>query len=139
MTRILSLIVLALALPFTGFAANSAKEELKLIHVADLEKMMSTQKASTFVFDANTDSTRTKSGMIPGAKALTSSSSYPVSVLPSDKNATLVFYCANTQCMASHDAAKRAIAEGYKNSIVMADGIQGWVKAGKPIEKFAAK
>jgi rhodanese-related sulfurtransferase len=114
-------------------ADTHAKDALKLIHVADLEQMM---KSHVFIFDANGDDTRKESGMIPGAKPLTSSSQYDVAkTLPSDKAANLVFYCANEQCMASHDAAKRAMKAGYNNVSVMADGIQGWVKAGKPTQK----
>ena len=37
--------------------------------------------------------------------------------------------------MASHRAAKKAIDAGYTNAVVMSEGIQGWVKAAKPIEK----
>ncbi len=37
--------------------------------------------------------------------------------------------------MASHQAAGRAVDFGYKSVFVMPDGIDGWVKAGKPVEK----
>lgn len=37
--------------------------------------------------------------------------------------------------MACHEAARAAVALGYKNVFVMPDGIQGWTKAGKPVEK----
>ena len=37
--------------------------------------------------------------------------------------------------MASHDAARVAAKAGFKNVYVMADGIDGWNKAGKPVEK----
>ncbi len=37
--------------------------------------------------------------------------------------------------MASHDAAREAVKLGYTNVFVMPDGIFGWVKAGKPVEK----
>jgi rhodanese-related sulfurtransferase len=36
--------------------------------------------------------------------------------------------------MASHEAARRAVELGYRNVFVMGDGIQGWMKAGKPVE-----
>ena len=54
-----------------------------------------------------------------------------VSELPADKSKQLVFYCANTQCGASHEAAEKAITAGYTNVKVMPEGIAGWVKAGK--------
>ena len=37
--------------------------------------------------------------------------------------------------MASHQAAREATKLGYANVFVMPDGIQGWVKAGKPVQK----
>jgi rhodanese-related sulfurtransferase len=37
--------------------------------------------------------------------------------------------------MASHHAAREAAKLGYANVFVMADGIDGWVKGGKPVEK----
>jgi rhodanese-related sulfurtransferase len=36
--------------------------------------------------------------------------------------------------MASHEAARRAVAAGYTDVSVMSDGIAGWRKAGKPAE-----
>ena len=117
--------------------AGTAHTKFKLIHVQELDQWITTKTAGkpVFIFDANSDETRQKSGLIPGAQTLASSTDYPLTLLPQDKNATLVFYCANTQCMASHEAAKRAVNAGYKNVSVMADGIQGWVKAGKTTQK----
>jgi len=37
--------------------------------------------------------------------------------------------------MASHEAARRAVEAGYSDVSVMADGISGWVEAGKPTAK----
>lgn len=37
--------------------------------------------------------------------------------------------------MACHEAAREAVKHGYKNVFVMPAGIQGWEKAGKPVEK----
>ena len=37
--------------------------------------------------------------------------------------------------MACHQAAREAVKLGYKNVFVMSAGIQGWQKAGKPVEK----
>jgi rhodanese-related sulfurtransferase len=35
--------------------------------------------------------------------------------------------------MASHEAARRAVAAGYSNVEVMVDGIKGWKEAGKEV------
>jgi len=37
--------------------------------------------------------------------------------------------------MASHDAARRAAKMGYTRLYVMTDGIDGWIKAGFPVEQ----
>lgn len=68
----------------------------KLIHVADLKAMMADQKSPVSVYDANGADTRSKFGVIRGAKLLDSDQNYDLSVLPADKDSKLVFYCANT-------------------------------------------
>jgi len=37
--------------------------------------------------------------------------------------------------MACHKAAREAVTLGHKNVFVMPEGIQGWQKSGKPVEK----
>jgi rhodanese-related sulfurtransferase len=106
---------------------------LKIIDVKGLAQEMADPKSDVVVYDANHPDTRTKYGIIPGAHLLPSADGFSVSQeLPANKDANLVFYCANTQCMASHEAARRAIDAGYKDVSVMSDGIMGWKKAGQP-------
>ncbi len=112
--------------------------EFKTMHVADLESAMAKDKTVS-VYDANGDDTRSHVGLIHGAHALTSYDKYAASELPADKMTPVVFYCANTMCTASHEAAKHALVLGYKNVSVMVDGIYGWKKAGKQIDSFASK
>lgn len=147
MKQIFNFVLLAgLALAFSTANAKKAattaapekKEAFKLIDVKELSSWIEKDKAGTHIFDANNNETRTKDGVIPGAKILNSVAEYDTTAtLPADKKAKLVFYCANTQCMASHEAAKRATDAGYTSVFVMADGIQGWKKAGKTTEPFA--
>jgi rhodanese-related sulfurtransferase len=86
--------------------------------------------------DANGTETRKKMGVVPGAVLLTDSETFNVSELPADKGKELVFYCANTRCGASHEAAEKALTAGYTNVKVMPDGIAGWVKAGKKVQNI---
>jgi rhodanese-related sulfurtransferase len=58
--------------------------------------------------------------------------------LPQDKQSTIVFYCAERRCYASHAAAREAIKLGYTRVLVMPEGIFGWVNAGLPVERGAA-
>jgi rhodanese-related sulfurtransferase len=129
---IAALLVSTLALPL--FADDSAKkEDFKLIHVADLSAAISSPQPPA-IFDANNQDTRATYGVIPGATLLSNYKKYNVKkILPADKSKALVFYCANTKCMASHGAAARAIKAGYTDVSVMADGIMGWKDAGQPV------
>ena len=102
------------------------------ITIDELDAKLSTYQA----VDANGEGTRKKMGVIPGAVLLTDSESYSTSELPADKSKTLVFYCANTHCSASHEAAARALTAGYMNVKVLPDGIAGWVQAGKKVQNI---
>jgi PQQ-dependent catabolism-associated CXXCW motif protein len=51
-----------------------------------------------------------------------------------DKTKPLVFYC-RPDCWASWNAAKRAIALGYKNVSWYPQGAEGWAQAGHPLEE----
>src|SRR3989344_6602427 len=46
----------------------------------------------------------------------------------------LVFYCEDNWCNASPIAAKKIAALGYTNVHEYKEGVQGWIKAGMPIE-----
>jgi hypothetical protein len=101
-------ILLAAILPVTavrGYAFNLSQmlgggeeqnlDTFKLIHVADLKALLTKRGNKVHVYDANGDVTRERFGTIPGATLLGSDDNYPLSVLPSSKHATLVFYCAD--------------------------------------------
>ena len=108
-------------------AAEHAK--VPTVTVDELDQMLAKNECQPV--DANGDGTRKKMGVIPGAVLLTDSDSFKASELPADKAKTLVFYCANTSCGASHSAAGKAITAGYTSVKVLPEGIAGWVKAGK--------
>jgi rhodanese-related sulfurtransferase len=115
-----------------GYGGNDPTlETFKLIHVGDLKSLMADNKAGVHIYDANDASVRAKFGTIPGATLLPSDDQYDLAMLPQDKHAKLVFYCTNSMCTASHDAARRAVKGGYEDVSVMADGIMGWKKAGE--------
>lgn len=122
----------------TAAAETTSKEkgilQLSVAAVAAMIKGAQDDGDAVFVYDVNSDRTRREMGVVPGAVMLDSSVRYQVSVLPSDRGAPLIFYCANTMCGASKEAAKRAVRAGYYNVAVMAEGIAGWRKAGLAIE-----
>lgn len=50
----------------------------------------------------------------------------------------LVFYCANTMCWMSYNAALRAIRMGYQKVGWYRGGVEAWKEAGLPIERAGA-
>jgi rhodanese-related sulfurtransferase len=108
-----------------------ADEQIAEVSVANVQEMVSAKPAKVVVLDANNEQARAEAGMVPGAIKLSSYSQYDLAVLPADKNTTLVFYCYNSYCQASHMAAARALQAGYKDVRVMKAGIVGWNAANK--------
>lgn len=132
MYKIIGLLVLTFAL------SVNAIDGFKIVSMGELDKMLSQKEKQVYLFDANVESTRENVGIIPGAKLVNSSETYDLKKdLPADLNSVLVFYCANTRCTASHLAANKALRLGYKNVSVMSDGIYGWQKAGKKLERVS--
>lgn len=107
--------------------------ELPTISVDELATRLPDKKVHPV--DANGDKTRKDVGFIPGAILLTDYETYAASELPADRAEPLVFYCANEQCGASHDAARKAVALGYKDVKVLPAGILGWSKSQR-VEKL---
>jgi rhodanese-related sulfurtransferase len=111
-------------------STTEAPKAIASISIDDLEKKLAANECQAV--DANGDATRKKLGVIPGAVLLTDYDTFGMSELPADKSKPLVFYCANTHCGASEEAAKRARMAGYTVK-VLPEGIAGWVKAGKKV------
>jgi rhodanese-related sulfurtransferase len=109
MRSIATSIALALMLALTLAARASAgdigkllenkegSDNFQVIHVDDLAKLMGNPASHVQIFDANHPSTREQYGVIPGAHLLSSYDNYDVArELPADKNAKVVFYCADS-------------------------------------------
>lgn len=111
------------------------QKEVTKVSVADAAKLHKQDKI--IMVDANSPKTRTKEGVVPGARILTSYSKFAKSELKASKDDTLVFYCHSEKCGAAPKAAKAARAMGFKTKVMDA-GIIGWKKAGHAIKKFKA-
>jgi rhodanese-related sulfurtransferase len=107
--------------------ADRVPVNVATVSVDELDHMLAGNDCQAV--DANGTETRRRMGVIPGAVLLTDADS--IDKLPNDKARSLVFYCANTACGASHQAARKAITAGYTHVKVLPEGIAGWVKAGK--------
>lgn len=118
-----------------GLGCTADTTGLATLTVAELAEKIA-ETPATVVCDANGDGLRKSYGIIPGARLLTSHSSYDVSrELPADKDNPLVFYCSSAMCSAAPTAARRATEAGYTDVYVLPAGIKGWVEAGKPVAK----
>jgi hypothetical protein len=75
--------------------ANTKAEEAQLptMTVDEVEKALAANEATAV--DCNTDATRKRAGVVPGAVLVTDDVGYAASELPADKTKKLVFYCAN--------------------------------------------
>ena len=118
-------VISAMALPVL------ADEQIAEVSVANVQAMATAKPIRVVVLDANNEQARVETGVVPGAVKLSSYNQYNLAELPTDKNTTLVFYCYNSYCQASHMAAARALQAGYKDVRVMKEGIVGWNAANK--------
>ncbi|GIU43515.1 rhodanese-like domain-containing protein [Shewanella algidipiscicola] len=115
-----------------GEMAPATYHEIKLNTISLLEAEHLLKQGGVYFFDVNTLELWAE-GFIPGAvyfnvdnwKAL----------LPKDKDAVMVFYCANRLCNASEIAAREVMKLGYTQVRQMHDGIYGWRLSGRATEK----
>ncbi len=115
------------ATALSALAENQVTDEqIAEVSVVNVQQMLNAKPAKLVVLDANNDDARAAAGIVPGALKLSSYNQYDLAELPADKSTTLVFYCYNSYCQASHMAAVRALQAGYKDVRIMKAGIVGW-------------
>lgn len=123
-----SVIAIAIAVGVIIVACEGDSSAIPNLSVDQVAALL--EADSPFVLlDANVEGVRRDSGVIPGARLLSSFRDYAWSELPTDKSSQLVFYCASSMCSAAPSAARRAQEHGYENVAVMAAGIRGWIAA----------
>ena len=113
-----------------GCKANTSG--LSVLSVEELLGFLA-QDPALVLCDANSAETRSRLGIIPGARLLSDYRNYAVAELPSELSRRIVFYCHSEWCGAAATAARRAVAEGHRDVHVFTAGIQGWIDAGRPI------
>ena len=72
---------------------DSSKHEENLPELTVDEVAAGIEAKSLTVLDCNSDKTRKRVGVLPGAILVADEEAYPASILPTDKAAKLVFYC----------------------------------------------
>ena len=73
-------------------AADKAKD-VPSMTVDEVDQAIAAKQA--VAVDCNTDKTRKRNGVVPGAILISDDESFAASELPADKSTKLVFYCAN--------------------------------------------
>ncbi len=116
-------------------SSSEAAPRFAMVTVDQVAARVEAHDPRLAVFDANGRETYDEHH-VPGATWV-HYDSVTADVLPADRGASLVFYCANEHCSASHVAAETALDLGYTDVSVMGGGIQGWIDAGKPVESAA--
>jgi rhodanese-related sulfurtransferase len=120
----------------SGSESTEAAPRFAIVTVDQVASRVEAHDARLAVFDANNQETFAEHH-VPGAHWV-DYHTVSAAELPADHATSLVFYCANEQCSASHHAADAAIDLGYSDVSVMGGGIQGWIEAGKPVETSPA-
>lgn len=88
------------------------------------------KKGNYYLFDSR-PAPRFQQGYIPSAINLpyNTFAAMAEKVLPADKNALIIFYCAGPTCQMSPISANLAKKMGYNNVKVYIDGMPGWLKS----------
>lgn len=105
--------------------------EEMLIKTADIEKLVAQgpEKGKYFLFDSR-PLPRFQEGFIPTAVNLPfpAFDKLAAKLLPQDKNALVIFYCAGPTCNMSPGSAAKAQKLGYTNLKVYKDGMPAWLE-----------
>ncbi|MEZ5277213.1 MAG: rhodanese-like domain-containing protein [Opitutaceae bacterium] len=131
MKTILSLLV-AFAFALTAQAGSGNSGKVADVSLESLKQAIA--EGSITLIDVNGSKSYQK-GHIPGALDFQEVSADLASVLPADKDALVVAYCANTHCGAYKRAVSAAVALGYTNVAHFSGGIEGWKNAGEAVEE----
>jgi rhodanese-related sulfurtransferase len=141
---LISVVVLIL-LP-TVFAAETTPVSVKDFTVVDAAKAKSLMDSGALVVDARVANEFVEAH-IKGAKSVpykeksakavdfdSKLDSFDLSKLPTDKSATMVFYCNGAECWKSYKAATLATRAGYKKVFWLRLGLPEWKSKGFPVE-----
>ncbi|MCC7503545.1 MAG: rhodanese-like domain-containing protein [Flavobacteriales bacterium] len=88
--------------------------------------------STLFIYDCNEEDMFAEAH-VPGARLIVYDQ-ITADKLPTDLNATLVFYCYSPECPAGGTAASTALALGHTDVYCMSAGITGWQDVGLKTE-----
>jgi len=86
-------------------------------------------KAPITLIDSRPKARKYDKGHVPGAISIPDSEFDKLTdKFPTDKTASLIFYCEDVSCVLSPKSAAKAVALGYTNVMTMPEGYVGWEK-----------
>lgn len=106
--------------------------DFKTINTEQLKAMIDEKKDFTLI-DARTKEEYQEAHIIKAVSMPEKEFENSISLLPSDKNSLLVFYCNGSKCGKSKKAAQKADTAGYKNIIIYSEGFPVWEEKNMPI------
>ena len=136
-SRILMVLALGVtAMPVIAGGGSEMSEvpynEIQLNPISMMEAETLVGKQGVYFFDVNTLEIWAE-GFIPGAVFFNVQNWREL--LPKNKDAVMVFYCANRLCTSSNMAARETMKLGYTGVRHMAEGLYGWRMSGRVTEK----
>ncbi|MBV7316968.1 rhodanese-like domain-containing protein [Shewanella sp. NIFS-20-20] len=115
-----------------GELTPAIQHDIQLNTITMMEADTLVGKEGVYFFDVNTLELWAE-GFIPGAVFFNVRNWREL--LPKNKDAVMVFYCANRLCTMSNVAAREVMKLGYTNVRQMPDGIYGWRMSNRPFER----
>lgn len=114
-------------------AAEGVAPGVKTVTTEELKALLNSGKGNPLLIDARTPEEYEEVHIKNAVSIPVSKLEKDATLLPADKSRLLVFYCNGVKCGKSSKAAKIALANGYTNIIVYAEGMPVWEEKGMPI------
>jgi rhodanese-related sulfurtransferase len=112
-----------------GYPEWAKKGNLGAVSPAFVKKQLDA-KAPITLIDSRPKARKYDKGHIPGAISIPDSEFDKLTgQLPTDKTASLIFYCEDLSCVLSPKSAAKAVALGYTSVMTMPVGYVGWEQA----------
>jgi rhodanese-related sulfurtransferase len=112
-----------------GYPEWAKKGNIGAVSPAFVKKQLDA-KAPITLIDSRPKARKYDKGHIPGAISIPDSEFDKLTdKLPTDKTASLIFYCEDLSCVLSPKSAAKAVALGYTNVMTMPAGYVGWEQA----------
>jgi rhodanese-related sulfurtransferase len=133
MFRLGCIVLLVLSIWCSFAVADKGKDPFKVVTSEELKALVDDNPPGLFVIDARSAEEYQEVHIKNALSIPLSKLEKDATLLPASKDARLVFYCNGIKCGKSGKSATIAIANGYRNVSVYADGMPVWEEKGYSI------